>query len=763
MANLETSYQPLLTYQDAGEETPQDNVIIHVVPESGKARWNHIEDLDSFFTRVYQYHQKHGFTCMMLQELLELVQFIFVVLFSTFLLQCVEYPVLFKEKIVNNATTKVSLSDAVVPIYQCVRSLNASISFCLTIAFLFWLLRVVKVVYHFFQFLEIKSFYITALKINEADLDNMTWHEVQRKMQEVQKEQQMCIHKQELTELDIYHRILRFKNYMVAMTNKQLLPLKFRVPFLGEYVFLTEGLKYNLELILFWGPWAPFENSWHLKEDYKKGTKRLELAETLSKRILWIGIANFVLCPLILLWQILYSFFNYAEVIKREPGSLGARRWSLYGRLYLRHFNELDHELNARLNRGYRPASKYMSIFTSHVMVVVAKNVAFFAGAIVAVLLILTIYDEDLLQVEHLFTTLTTLGVMLAICRGFMPDENLVWCPEKLMISVLAHIHYMPDHWKGNSHTTRVRDEFVHLFQYKAVYLLEELLSPIITPIILCFFLRHKALDIVDFYHNFTVEVVGVGDVCSFALMDVKKHGNPQWMSQDQTQANQFQQAEDGKTELSLMHFKLTNPDWKPPAESAAFLANLHEQAQRDADTLHLLQEENPLYYSLHSMSSLGAGYSSLVSSVLRNNVNQSPINQVPSCNFQRNQTMRGGVNRLEGPVQGSSAGLLSSIHSASGGLASADLSSLQTSAMEGHTQCAEETPGEFTAADMSFSALYMHELHHRQCKNQGYADLSSRSLWHRPHRGMSNIQEMPQEEEEKSEKMPLLEPRASR
>lgn len=33
---------------------------------------------------------------------------------------------------------------------------------------------------------------------------------------EIQKEHQICIHKKELTELDIYHRILRFKNYMVA-------------------------------------------------------------------------------------------------------------------------------------------------------------------------------------------------------------------------------------------------------------------------------------------------------------------------------------------------------------------------------------------------------------------------------------------------------------------------------------------------------------------------------------------------------------------
>jgi len=57
---------------------------------------------------------------------------------------------------------------------------------------------------------------------------------------------------------------------------------------------------------------------------------------------------------------------------------------------------------------------------------------------------------------------------------------------------------------------------------------MEELLSPIVTPFILCFRLRHKAADIIDFYHKFTVDVTGVGDVCSFAQMDVQKHGNPQ-------------------------------------------------------------------------------------------------------------------------------------------------------------------------------------------------------------------------------------------
>ena len=43
------------------------SVIIHHVPEPSKSRWSHIEDLDSFFKKVYEYHQRHGFTVMMLQ------------------------------------------------------------------------------------------------------------------------------------------------------------------------------------------------------------------------------------------------------------------------------------------------------------------------------------------------------------------------------------------------------------------------------------------------------------------------------------------------------------------------------------------------------------------------------------------------------------------------------------------------------------------------------------------------------------------------
>lgn len=69
-----------------------------------------------------------------------------------------------------------------------------------------------------------------------------------------------------------------------------------------------------------------------------------------------------------------------------------------------------------------------------------------------------------------------------------------------------------------------------------------------------------------------------------------------------------YQQAEDGKTELSLMHFAITNPGWQPPRESTAFLGFLKEQVQRDGAAAGLTQggllPENALFTSIQSLQS---------------------------------------------------------------------------------------------------------------------------------------------------------------
>ena len=42
----------------------------------------------------------------------------------------------------------------------------------------------------------------------------------------------------------------------------------------------------------------------------------------------------------------------------------------------------------------------------------------FVSGALLAVLLGLTIYDEDVITVEHVLTLMTLLGGLVAVCRS---------------------------------------------------------------------------------------------------------------------------------------------------------------------------------------------------------------------------------------------------------------------------------------------------------------------------------------------------------
>ena len=204
-----------------------------------------------------------------------------------------------------------------------------------------------------------------------------------------------------------------------------------------------------------------------MKDDFKKLSKKNEIVNSLQNRILILALLNLLMMPLIFLWQILYCFFNYAELIKREPGSLGVRKWSRYGKLYLRHLNELDHELKARLNRAYEPANQYMEIFVSPMSVVIARFFTFLASSVLAIILVLAVWDEDVLNVEHILTIITSLGGIIAVCKVFIPDENMVFCPEKTLTAVIAHIHYFPvEDWRGRAHTFEVMSHLNELFPY---------------------------------------------------------------------------------------------------------------------------------------------------------------------------------------------------------------------------------------------------------------------------------------------------------
>ena len=47
-------------------------------------------------------------------------------------------------------------------------------------------------------------------------------------------------------------------------------------------------------------------------------------------------------------------------------------------------------------------------------------------------------------------------GGILTVARGMIPEENLVFDPELLMMEVIHYTHYMPTEWKGQLHSQSV-------------------------------------------------------------------------------------------------------------------------------------------------------------------------------------------------------------------------------------------------------------------------------------------------------------------
>lgn len=513
----------------------------------------------------------------------------FVVSFAIFLVVCLKYDVLFDNDVeIDSVEDLIDTSQF--------WNVSAVVIIVLLVAIVFWVHQLSRTIWRAYKFWEIRSFYSECLGVPPSELRNYTWKDILVRLNMAQKKHKMNIRKHNLTELDVHYRILRRTNFLVAMVNKEKLPCKLNIPFLGEKIFFSTGLRYNFEMILFWGPYAPFDNSYHLNDKFKQRYNRDELTNSFQGLISVYALVNLILFPVIFLYNIFHFIFHFAELIKRQPGALGARRWTTYSHYYLRHFNELDHELEMRLNQAYLPASKYMDIFVSPIVVVLARNIAFVAGSLLAVLAVLTVLQEQLLTADNVLVWMSLLGIVLLVCSACLPDENRPLCPQDMMLQILTHIQYMPDEWKEQPHSDKVRNQFSQLFQFKVVTLIDELLSPILTPFVLYFKLRPMAADVVSFLHDFTIDVSGVGDVCSFAEMNPKRHGSPGWLS---TSANntQYQQTELGKTELSLVQFQARHPTWQPSEEAAAYISNL--KTSLEAST-NFNEEESLNYLSIH-------------------------------------------------------------------------------------------------------------------------------------------------------------------
>lgn len=528
MAQSLTNQNAPSSYRSFAEIGDDNHILIHEPPserENSMPWRTYMQDLDDFFIRLYKYHQKSGFVCLSCLQLVELAQIVYSVFLPIFFLNYIDYDILFRNKDPDpkNPNRKVTLNDIIIPFDKVTIPPIQRVAISLAVIFLIW--KIVKTIHSIIVNLAIRKFYKDVLHIN--DCSSLTWQDVQTRI--INSKHIFLAQDSLLTELDVHNRILRHNNYMIALINREVLPIYYNAPFVGKTVLFTQSFFYNCQLLFFRGPFkCIFEQNWLISDDVKNASHRQLVAKKLKRHIMILALINLSLSPVLLVWQVLYFFYSNAALVKRDPNVLGLRNWSLYARWFCRHFNEMDHQLNDRLNHAYKPAKNYMEMFTSPLLEIFARHVRFVAGSTFAVLLLLTIYDEDVIQVVHLLTIITALWLIWSSAGGFIPpDIPQRFTKTELYEQVLQHIHYVPHNYPP--FTPQARASMSDLFQYKIVRLIEDLISTIATPYIMIRFLRSRSLEIVDFFRNYTVEIIGTGDVCVFSLMNIKENGNPVW------------------------------------------------------------------------------------------------------------------------------------------------------------------------------------------------------------------------------------------
>ncbi|KAI8056863.1 autophagy protein Apg9-domain-containing protein [Syncephalis plumigaleata] len=447
------------------------------------------------------------------------------------------------------------------------------LKFFVVAAWLYWSWKLVVFVYDVRKLVEMYNFYTFLLEIPDCDMQTVDWNLVVSRIIKLRETTPSILNAHPSLRInahDICNRILRKENYLIALINKDLLdltvpaPLRY-MPMLGGPL-LTRTVEWNLQLCLI--NYA-FDENGQVKKAFLRDSQRHMLIEGLRRRFITMGFINFICAPFIFVYLLLMLFFRYLAEYHKYPSAISSRQYTRFARWKFREFDELPHLFQKRLDRSLEDANRYVDQFPRQNTAHLARFISFIAGSFALVLFLLTILDQELLISFYITSDrsvafyLGLFGTIFAVARGAIPDENIVFEPEKTLRAVVAETHYLPSEWRNRLHTDEIRRQFCELFDLKVTILLQELIAVIFTPFILWFSLPGCSSQIIDFFREFTVHVDGVGYICSFALFDFKRHGNIRYGAPSEA-INEHYISKEGKMEKSFINFKANNPDWEP-------------------------------------------------------------------------------------------------------------------------------------------------------------------------------------------------------
>lgn len=338
----------------------------------------------------------------------------------------------------------------------------------------------------------IRNYYRDDLHLSDAEIQHMPWFAVVSRLSDVEN----------IPVLEITQRICREKDHLTALCNQRVLR-----PEVRGVTTLPLQLSQNILFAIRWHWSTP------------------ATPELMAQRFKLLAGLNAVAAPVLLVFRVMLVAFRHVEEWRRNPRTLATRQWSSWARWQLRHYCELDHVLDARLRKAHGPATAYVGMFRSELVVVVAWAASVLCGGFLVINVALAlVYDEPYLTLEltdgrtvAFWMSIAAFG--LAAATSVIPGEGDVYEPATKLREVERYTQFFPPSWHDAETLPTTRAEFAELFELRLTALMHELLAAVTTPYVLGVVLPAQAGAIVAHLDANRVTTDTLGDICKYSML----------------------------------------------------------------------------------------------------------------------------------------------------------------------------------------------------------------------------------------------------
>lgn len=482
---------------------------------------------NGFLMKIYQYYINKGFNNIIIKQVTNLLNTIFLVLFTLFLFNCIDHHSIVTMK------SKTHLSELVIW-RNFFRKMGFFSIMCFIILIGFSMTKIIKLVSSWKKYKKIQEFYTLTLNISDRELLLLEWTDIVEKLVS-------NINDPLTNSYTIANQIMRKENYIIALISNKIIHVDYFTKLI-EVSFIYCIIDHL------------FDDKHNLLTDIFNSVSRYNFIEHIKRRLKIMAFFYTIFMPFMFIFFIFQSIFRYGEKFYKNPELLGLRVWDISSSWVFREYNELEHIFKKRMFNSKKYAKRYVDQFYSKILDTLSRFIIFIFSAFLIILILTSLFNESVLLKLYITKNQTVLwyigifGTLITIFKTFIL-KHTIYSPNDCMKSIIKEVKYLPSLWIVNAHKYYIRDEFIKYYQYQLYIILKECISIIIIPYILWSYCDIVEI-VINFITNNTVHNEKMGLLCKYAVFE------------DNIQDNtQMESLTGNKLEQSFISFKNNNPD----------------------------------------------------------------------------------------------------------------------------------------------------------------------------------------------------------